>query len=307
MPFTPIVDEESKLMRLFRALRLESLAWSARRLHCPIGSDALVLEVGAGSNPYPRANVLLDAYEESQERHWEPLRKDRPFVFGFIENLPFKDGAFDFLIASHVLEHSRNPDRAVAEFQRVARAGYIEVPDALFERLMPYKDHRLEITARSGQLVIRKKPSWLVDTELNDFVHHSGRGVVGGRLVSRHPFAFHVRYYWKDRIDYVVMNPDVDNAWPAEAADKPDSGPNWRQAARQSYLTLLNLLFAQKARNARINLLDLLRCPTCRSARLATNEDGILCLDCDTTYPRLQGFPVMNANIHHANGRESSS
>src|SRR5688500_449050 len=99
MAVPAVIDEESRLMRLFRALRLESLAWSARRLHCPISPDALVLEVGAGGNPYPRANVLLDAYEETQERNWEPLRKDRPFVFGFIENLPFKDGAFDFLIA----------------------------------------------------------------------------------------------------------------------------------------------------------------------------------------------------------------
>src|ERR1041384_6081923 len=160
-----VVDEESSLMRLFRRLRLEPIAWSLRRLHCPIDSDGLVLEVGAGGNPYPRANVLLDAYEESQERHWEPLRRDRPFVFGFIENLPFKDRTFDFLIASHVLEHSKNPEKALAEFQRVAKAGYIEVPDALFERLFPYRDHRLEITVRDHRLVIRKKAAWLVDAE----------------------------------------------------------------------------------------------------------------------------------------------
>src|SRR4029450_12136685 len=71
-----VVDEESRLMRLFRRLRLQPIAGSLRRLHCPIDSEGLVLEVGAGGNPYPRANVLLDAYEESQERHWEPLRRD---------------------------------------------------------------------------------------------------------------------------------------------------------------------------------------------------------------------------------------
>jgi SAM-dependent methyltransferase len=306
MPQTPGVAEQSKLMSLFRALRLEPLAWSARRLHCPIGNDALVLEVGAGSNPYPRANVLLDAYEESQERHWQPLRKDRPFVFGFIENLPFRDGAFDFLIASHVLEHSRNPEKAVAEFQRVAKAGYIEVPDALFERLMPYKDHRLEITAREGRLLIRKKAAWLVDSELNDFVRNNG-GVVGGKLVSRHPFAFHVRYYWQGHIDYLVVNPEVDNGWSAEAAERPAPSHSWRQTARTSYLNLLNAMFAQKARNARINILDLLRCPSCRSVRLSTKDDGILCQDCRTTYARLHGFPVLNARPLPTSYREATS
>ena len=93
-------------MRLFRALGMERVAWALRRLHCPVGSDALVLEVGSGGNPYARANVLLDAYEETRQRHWAPLTTDRPTVLGFVEALPFRDGSFDFVIASHVLEHS---------------------------------------------------------------------------------------------------------------------------------------------------------------------------------------------------------
>ena len=111
---------ESMIMRLLQRIGFESLAWSLRRLYCPVSEEALVLEVGSGGNPYPRANVLLDAHEETRQRHWAPLKADRPFVFGVIERLPFKTGAFDFLIASHVLEHSTNPEKALAEFQRVA-------------------------------------------------------------------------------------------------------------------------------------------------------------------------------------------
>src|SRR3954471_2834901 len=105
-----MLDSESSLMRLARALGQERLAWSLRRLHCPVDSQALVLEVGSGGNPYPRANVLLDAYEATRERHWVPLVADRPTVLGFVENLPFRDRAFDFVIASHVLEHSSHPE-----------------------------------------------------------------------------------------------------------------------------------------------------------------------------------------------------
>src|SRR2546427_13131690 len=98
-------------MRIFRRMGMESIAWALRRLHCPVSRNALVLEVGSGGNPYARSNVLLDAYEATRERHWVPLETDRPTVLGFVEDLPFKDKAFAFVIASHVLEHSSDPQR----------------------------------------------------------------------------------------------------------------------------------------------------------------------------------------------------
>ena len=140
MKFSP----ESQSMSFFRRMGFEPMAWALRRFHTPVDKQALVLEVGAGGNPYPRANVLLDAYEATRERHWAPLVADRPTVLGFVEKLPFKDHAFDFVIAAHVLEHSTDPEKFLAELQRVAKAGYIEVPDAFMERINPYKDHRLD-------------------------------------------------------------------------------------------------------------------------------------------------------------------
>ena len=91
-----------------------------------------MLEIGAGGNPYPRANVLLDAYEDTVERREKLLVNDRPLVLGFAENLPFRDKSFDFIIASHVLEHSKDPEAFIKELMRVGKAGYIETPDAFF-------------------------------------------------------------------------------------------------------------------------------------------------------------------------------
>ena len=149
---------------------IESVKWGIRRLRIPVSRNSLVLEVGSGGNPYPRANVLLDAYDETRERHWEPLVHDRPTVLAFVENLPFKDKTFDFVIASHVLEHTPDPERFLAELQRVAHAGYIETPDAFMERINPYKDHRLEVTLRGDCLVIRKKHAWIYDAELVELI-----------------------------------------------------------------------------------------------------------------------------------------
>ena len=193
MENTQIMETESSLMRITKRLGLDRVAWSLRRLHCPVSRQALVLEVGSGGNPYPRANVLLDAYEDTRERHWVPLVKDRPFVFGLIERLPFKTGAFDFIIASHVLEHSTNPALTLSEFQRVARAGYIEVPDAFFERINPYKDHRLEITVREDKLIIRHKPSWICDSELVALYEDRAKPVMVRDLYSKKPFTFNVQ------------------------------------------------------------------------------------------------------------------
>ena len=108
------VKPESAPMVWLRKHGFEPLAWALRRFHTPVASSALVLEVGAGGNPYPRANVLLDAYETTRERHWAPLTSDRPTVLGFVENLPFKDYAFAFVIAAHVLDYSAAPARVIA-------------------------------------------------------------------------------------------------------------------------------------------------------------------------------------------------
>jgi hypothetical protein len=89
-----LTRETSFLMRVMMRLGLKSIAWLLRRLFCPVDNKALVLEVGSGGNPYFRSNVLLDAYEETRERHWEPLVADRPLALGFAEQLPFKNKSF---------------------------------------------------------------------------------------------------------------------------------------------------------------------------------------------------------------------
>jgi hypothetical protein len=86
-----MIKIESRAMRLFRKLGFNSIAWSLRRLHCPVKKTDLVLEVGSGGNPYFCANVLCDAYFETQERFFARLVCDRPTVIASAENLPFKD------------------------------------------------------------------------------------------------------------------------------------------------------------------------------------------------------------------------
>ena len=285
---------ESMAMSLLRGLGSESMAWALRRFHTPVSSDALVLEVGSGGNPYPRANVLLDAYETSRERHWAPLASDRPTVLGFVENLPFRDHAFDFVIAAHVLEHSPQPEIFIAELQRVAKAGYIEVPDAFLERVNPYRDHRLEITCRNHTLVIRKKASWCAEPEVVELYEDRVKPVLTRDLVPRHPFEFHVRYYWENRIVYRIVNPDVDAAWPSPQVDSSSSVPTTSARIRRFTRDALRGLLSQRRRNAAIDLLPLLQCTGCHSVDLQRHTNELQCSGCKRRFPIRSGVTAMN-------------
>jgi SAM-dependent methyltransferase len=290
----------SPLMRLCYSLGLKRLAWSLRRLHCPVEADALVLEVGSGGNPYARANVLVDAFEETRERHWDPLVHDRPTVLANGEKLPFKDKAFDFVIAAHVLEHTTEPQDFLAELQRVSRAGYIETPDAFMERINPYKDHRLEVTVRDGGLRIRKKAGWVSDPDLVELYENKAKAPVTKELIPRNPEQFHVRYYWSDTIDYRIDNPEVDANWSAEPVVRPaGSEPSLKLRIRQRMLALTRSIFSQSKRNSELDILPLLQCPTCSSESFVGTTDHAHCQSCGSDFSYRNGVLIMASKAAH--------
>lgn len=278
------IEYESKMMKFFRYFGFESIAWSLRKLYCPVSKNDLVLEVGSGGSPYFRSNVLCDAFEESEERFFAPLILDRPMVISFVENLPFKDNSFDFVIASHVLEHSSDPERFLSEIQRVAKSGYIEVPDAFMERLTHYGFHKLEITDKNNELLIRKKKHYIEDPEVVDLFHNKARGIFP-KWASLYPFNFHVRYYWsKDEggIKYKIINPEVELSW---------NGPNYeftseelrlplKARIKNEILKLVRTFFSQNSRNKEIDLTLLMRCTKCGGTEFAKSQNKVICKSC---------------------------
>ncbi|MEK7635656.1 MAG: class I SAM-dependent methyltransferase [Patescibacteria group bacterium] len=282
---------ESFLMRFFKRNGLDSIAWSLRRIYCPVKKTDLVLEVGSGGNPYFRANILCDAYFETQERFFVPLIYDRPTIIASAENLPFKNDAFDFVIASHVLEHSTNPKKFLEEIQRVGKAGYIEVPDAFMERLTHYTFHRTEITERNGELLIRKKKNFIQDKELVELFDYKASRVFP-ELISRHPFHFHVRYYWrKDEggIRFGMINPEYKFDWDFPVTNKNvvKNKFNLNNFLKKQILLLLRILFSQNKRNKDINIIKLMMCNKCKennSIELNKEKASVNCRICGEKY-----------------------
>ena len=285
---------ESMAMRVAGVLGLRKLRWSLRRLHVPVAEDALVLEVGAGGNPYPRSNVLLDGFEDSLERQEKSLVNDRPLVLGLCEKLPFRDKAFDFLIASHVLEHTDNPDSFLLELQRVSKAGYIETPDAFFERINPFTYHRLEVASVGRKLLIKKKTSWNVDTELVDMYENKLKNDVAFQHYIRvFPDALYTRFYWSDTIEYEVINPEGNASWeyPQELSERTYTPKKFKETLRELYLGFFRKCFSQNDRNSKIELTKLLRCVVCSHVDLEITNNLITCKKCDHTYPVVNGVP----------------
>lgn len=284
------IKTESSLMSFFRKLGFDSIAWSLRRTYCPVKKDALVLEVGSGGNPYFRANILCDAYFETQERFFVPLIHDRPTIIAPVENLPFKNDTFDFVVASHVFEHSTNPEFFLKEIQRVGRAGYIEVPDAFMERLTHYGFHRIEIAERNGELLIRKKKDFIQDKELAELFDYKANKVFP-ELISKYPFHFHIRYYWnKDEggIKYIVVNPEYKFDWDLPALNKNVARDkfNLKNFLKKQALILLRILFSQNKRNRSINIMKLIMCNKCKGNSFELNKEktGINCKSCEGKY-----------------------
>jgi uncharacterized protein YbaR (Trm112 family)/SAM-dependent methyltransferase len=303
----PSYEPESVTMRLARVLGLPKMRWSLRRLHVPVSHEALVLEVGAGGNPYPRANVMLDAMEATIERNEQALIKDRPLILGLCEELPFKDKSFDFIIASHVLEHTAEPEKFLNELMRVGKAGYIETPEAWFEKMCAFTYHRLEVSAVMDKLYIRKKPSWKPEeiAILWDVKLAKSKSLYNFLRVN--PDLNHLRFYWKDQINYEIVNPSTNAEWsyPEEASinlkARLRTNTSFTHTVREWYLNVRRNIFSQNSRNSRINIYELIRCPTCHGERLEVGQPAaqlLVCLECNTTYPISLGVPkLFPANI----------
>ena len=89
-----------------------------------------ILDVGCGYRAHPKASVIADVQDLSN------YYKERKFIKINEKKFPFKDKEFDFVIASHVIEHVEDFEFFIKELERVSSKGYIELPSRLGDNLV---------------------------------------------------------------------------------------------------------------------------------------------------------------------------
>ena len=118
-----------------------------------------VLDIGCGYTAHKNASVVCDVQDFSS------IYKEKQFVRLTSNILPFKDKEFDFVIASHVIEHVNDFKFFIKELQRVSSKGYIELPTKLEDNLVfeNRKDHlwHMEFDDDNNQIIVSKKTQFL--------------------------------------------------------------------------------------------------------------------------------------------------
>ena len=89
-----------------------------------------ILDVGCGYTANKNADVIADIQDLSN------FYKEKKFVRILEKKLPFKDNEFDFVIASHVIEHVEDFQFFIKEIERISKQGYIELPTRLGDNLV---------------------------------------------------------------------------------------------------------------------------------------------------------------------------
>lgn len=282
-----------------RGLRARFL-FHARKLHLHIDKSALVLDIGSGNRPHPRADVLCDMFiEDGTHRQGKGIVKDeRLMVQADICNLPFKDKAFGYAIASHVLEHIEDVQKATNELTRVAHSGYIETPSPLGELIFNRCEHKWLVEPKGGGLLFTSK-------EVLNQVPEGAAKIWNElkKLIETYPDEWH-RFYFKTSDYWIVQHEWSDCikmgiAVPSDRAPRAElplsSFPDIPEAGDKK--TLENSLYHicrniiewrhRRQRRARLlgfSLLEILQCPKCGGCTFGVESGSLSCPSCNACY-----------------------
>ena len=159
-----------------------------------------VLDIGCGYTAHKNANVVCDVQDLSS------VYKEKDFVKLTSNILPFKDKEFDFVIASHVIEHVKDVEIFIKELQRVSPKGYIELPTKLEDNLVfeNKKDHlwHMEFDDDKNQLIISKKIQFLEPvltvSSAKKFLKYFRQSLV-------------LELFWENSIEFNIVDNNLDN------------------------------------------------------------------------------------------------
>ena len=159
-----------------------------------------VLDIGCGYTAHDKATVICDIQDLSN------FYKDKKFVKLNENVLPFENKEFDFVIASHVIEHVKDVNFFIKELERVSTKGYIELPTILEDNLVfeNKKDHlwHMEFDDIKSQLLVSKKIQYIEPmitvSSIKEFSKYFRQSLV-------------LELYWENSIEFNIVEKKIDN------------------------------------------------------------------------------------------------
>ncbi len=200
----------SIFFRFFALFYLIKLFFERKVLIKGIKHSDLVLDIGSGDKPLWRADVIADRYlKDDKQRFSGPLVYDKRklFIKADVQNLPFKNKAFDFVFCSHVLEHVENPEKAIQELTRVAKRGYIEVPNAIADLLNPFPPHLWHCFFIKNTLIFKQKEKIkdFIEKNIEQFGAHMLKSSLFQYLRIKNLNVLFIQLNWTNKIRYRVI------------------------------------------------------------------------------------------------------
>ena len=154
-------------------------------------NDWKVLDIGCGYTANEFATTICDTQDLSK------FYKSKDFIKLENKILPFKDNHFDFVIASHVLEHVDDLKFFISELERVSTKGYIELPTKLEDNLVfeNKKDHlwHMDFDDVNSKLLITKKIQFMEPILTVSMIQQFRKNFKSSLIFE---------LYWENKIDY---------------------------------------------------------------------------------------------------------
>ena len=154
-----------------------------------------IADIGCGYSANKNASVIADVQDLSN------FYKNKNFIKISGKKLPFKDKEFDFVIASHVIEHVEDFEFFVKELERISPRGYIELPTRLGDNLVfeNRNDHIWWFTYDDvNNQIIASKRNQLIDPFITVATAKLFEKVFRESLV--------IELAWEEKIDYNIDN-----------------------------------------------------------------------------------------------------
>lgn len=173
-----------------------------------------ILDIGSGGDPFPYATILADRYLEPTSHRYAVFKSEgKPVIICDICSLPFIDGAFDYVVTAHVLEHVEDPIKACLELQRVAKAGYIETPTLMKDALFSWAKgmHKWHLLSQGNHLFFfeytNRMSEGISSSAWSDLIFSTIYHPLQEAFNDNQDL-FNVMFEWEDQFDVTVIKQD---------------------------------------------------------------------------------------------------